>query len=326
MKNPIMGGQRMKKDAKIYLAGHTGLLGSAIARRLSRDGYTNVVLRTHAELDLTKQADVMSFFRAEKPEYVFLAAAKVGGIQANAKSPADFFFINSMIYENVIHSAYATGVKKLLFFGSSCIYPKECPQPIREESLLSGRLEPTNEGFAIAKIAGLKMCAYYKEQYGANFISCMFTNLYGPNDNFDLEGSHVLPALINKFHTAKEKGEKSVVLWGSGKPLREFLYVDDAADAGLFLMDNYSGLGHINVGTGEDISIHDLALMIKEKVGFEGELVFDASKPDGTFRKQLDVSKINGLGWKHSTSLDDGLTKTLEWYRDFRGQRDFARD
>lgn len=304
----------MNKDSKIYVAGHRGLVGSAIVRNLQSKGYTNIITRTHKELDLTNQEAVRRFFEEEKPEYVFLAAAKVGGIHANNTYPADFIYENLMIECNVIKAAHDYNVKKLLFLGSSCIYPKMAPQPIKEEYLLSGYLEPTNEAYAIAKIAGLKMCQYFKRQYGDNFISCMPTNLYGPNDNFDLQNSHVLPALIRKFHEAKIENKPYVEVWGTGTPRREFLFVDDMADACVFLMENYDGEETVNIGTGEDITIRELAEIIKEVVGYEGELKFDTSKPDGTPRKLLDVSKLNELGWKYKVELIDGIKKTYEWF------------
>jgi GDP-L-fucose synthase len=304
----------MKKDAKVYVAGHRGLVGSAIVRRLEREGFTNLLTRTHKDLDLTEQAQVREFFVAEKPEYVFLAAAKVGGIEANRKAPADFYYQNSMIEANIIHSAYENGVTKLLFLGSSCIYPRECPQPIKEEYLLSGYLEQTNEAYAIAKIAGLKMCEYYRKQYGADFISAMPCNLYGPGDNFDPVTSHVIPALIRKFAEAKEQGASYVTVWGSGTPLREFLYVDDLADASVFLMQNYSGEQHVNVGTGKEITIADLARLIGETAGYEGEIRFDASMPDGTPRKVLDVSHLTAMGWTAKTPLQGGLKAAVDWF------------
>lgn len=304
----------MEKKSKIFVAGHRGLVGSAIVRKLQQEGYNNLILRTREELDLTNFNAVSEFFKKEKSEYVFLAAAKVGGILANSIKKAEFIYENLQIQNNVIHNAYLNNVKKLLFLGSSCIYPKMCPQPIKEEYLLSGYLEPTNDAYAIAKIAGLIMCRSYNEQYGANFISAMPTNLYGYNDNFDLNSSHVLPALIRKFHEAKVENKKEVIVWGTGSPLREFLFVDDLADALLFLMNNYNENIHINVGTGEDISIKDLAFLIKEVVGFNGQITFDTSKPDGTPRKLLDVSRINKLGWKAKTSLKDGIKLTYEWY------------
>lgn len=304
----------MNKGDLIYVAGHKGLVGSSIVRELLFQGYDNLLLREHGELDLTNQVMVDEFFRMSKPKYVFLAAAKVGGIKANNDSPGDFYYINSMIQNNVIHSSYKYGVEKLLFLGSSCIYPKMCPQPIKEEYLLTGPLEETNEAYAIAKISGLKMCQYYRRQYGASFISAMPTNLYGPNDNFDLETSHVLPALIRKFHEAKASNNKEVEIWGTGTPRREFLYVDDLANALIFLMNNYNEESHINVGTGEDISISDLALLIKEIIGYKGTIVYDESKPDGTPRKLLDVSRINNLGWRHEWSMLNGIKETYEGY------------
>jgi GDP-L-fucose synthase len=297
----------MKNTSKIFLAGHRGMVGSALVRALEARGYTNLLLRTSKELDLRSQAEVNRFFREEKPEYVMLAAAKVGGIVANNTYRAEFIYDNLMMEANVIEASYRNGVRKLLFLGSSCIYPKMCPQPIKEEYLLTGFLEQTNEPYAIAKIAGLKMCESYRRQYGSNFISAMPTNLYGPNDNYDLNNSHVLPALIRKFYTAKTEGQEEVVIWGTGSPMREFLHVDDLADASLFLMENYSGEQHVNIGTGEDISIRDLALMVKEKVGFEGNLRFDTDRPDGTPRKLLDVSKLHNLGWKHRIGLSEGI-------------------
>ena len=296
------------------MAGHTGLVGSAIVRKLREEGYHHIITRTSQECDLTNQALTNRLFEQEKPEFVFLAAAKVGGIQANHTYPADFIYINLAIETNVIKAAHDHKVKKLLFLGSSCIFPKECPQPIKEEYLLTGPLEPTNEAYAIAKIAGLKMCQFFRKQYGNNFISAMPTNLYGPNDNYDLETSHVLPALIRKFHEAKISNAPHVELWGTGTPKREFLFVDDLADALIFLMKNYEDDEHINVGTGEDISILELAEMIKEIVGFRGEITFDRSKPDGTMRKLLDVSKISRLGWKKRITLKDGIN---ECYRNY---------
>lgn len=304
----------MHKDAKIYVAGHRGMVGSAIVRKLKEEGYQNLLLKTSKELDLRRQADVEDFFAKEKPEYVFLAAAKVGGILANDTYPADFLYDNLMIETNIIHSAYKNGVKKLLFLGSSCIYPKYAEQPITEEALLSGALEPTNEAYAIAKITGIELCKFYRRQYGCDFISAMPTNLYGIHDNFDLKTAHVLPALIRKFHEAKIEGKKDVVMWGSGTPKREFLYVDDLAEACLHLMHHYAGESHLNVGTGEDIAIKDLAQLIKGIVGFEGEIVHDLDKPDGTPRKWLDVSKIEATGWKHQTSLEEGIQKVYKWY------------
>jgi GDP-L-fucose synthase len=349
----------MRKTSRIYVAGHRGLVGSAILRRLESGGFTNLITRTSKEIDLTRQADVEAFFKKEKPEYVFLAAAKVGGIMANNTYPGDFIYRNLMIQSNVIHASYLNGVRKLLFLGSSCIYPKFASQPMKEEYLLTGELEPTNEPYAVAKIAGVKMCQAYNRQYGTNFISVMPTNLYGPRDNFDLETSHVLPALIRKFHEGKMKMEQakakkqvkaeaktkneanvkedlsplepevisqreprpqpepdsySVVLWGTGTPRREFLYVDDLADACVFLMESYDGSQIVNIGVGEDIPIADLAARVKQAVGYEGEIVYDRSKPDGTPRKLLDVSRLHALGWKAKTSLEEGIRKTYEWY------------
>ena len=304
----------MNKDSKIYVAGHRGLVGSAIVRNLETKGYTNIIYRTHEELDLTNQADVQAFFKEEQPEYVILAAAKVGGIHANNTYPADFIYDNLMIQNNVIKAAHDYKVKKLLFLGSTCIYPKMAPQPIREEYLLTGALEETNEAYAVAKIAGLEMCKFFKRQYGDNFISCMPTNLYGPNDNFDLKSSHVLPALIRKFHEAKVNGSDTVEVWGTGTPLREFIYVDDMADACVFLMENYDGEQHVNIGTGEEVSIRQLAEAIKEVVGFEGELVFNTDMPDGTPRKLTTVDKLHGLGWKHKVSLNEGIRLAYEWF------------
>ena len=297
----------MNLDAKIYVAGHRGLVGSAIVRNLEAKGYKNIIYRTHKELDLTNQEAVRRFFEEEKPEYVFLAAAKVGGIHANNTYPADFIYDNLMIQNNVIKAAHDFEVKKLLFLGSTCIYPKMAPQPIKEEYLLTGSLEETNEAYAVAKIAGLEMCKFFKRQYGDNFISCMPTNLYGPNDNFDLKNSHVLPALIRKFHEAKVNNSEAVEVWGTGTPLREFLYVDDMADACVFLMENYDGEQHVNIGTGEEVSIRELAETVKEVVGFDGELVFNTDMPDGTPRKLTTVDKLHGLGWKHKVSLDKGI-------------------
>ena len=304
----------MKTTSKIYIAGHRGLVGSAIARRLASNGFNNLVLKRSAELDLRNQAAVAAFFEKEQPEYVFLAAAKVGGILANNDYPADFIYDNLMIQSNIIHHSYRNGVKKLLFLGSSCIYPKFAPQPMKEEHLLDGKLEPTNEPYAIAKIAGIKTCQSYNRQFGTQFISVMPTNLYGPNDNFDLQSSHVLPALIRKFHEAKLAGKPAVEIWGTGSPKREFLHADDLADACVYLMQHYSDNEIVNIGVGEDIAIKDLALLIKDIVGFSGELTFDTSKPDGTPRKLLDVSKLNGLGWKAGISLRDGITQTYQWY------------
>jgi len=306
----------MEKNSKIYVAGHRGLVGSAIVQALQGRGFDNLVLKTHQELDLLDQSAVKKFFEQEKPEYVFLAAAKVGGIMANKTFPADFIYNNLSIGTNIIHNAYAHGVKKLLFLGSSCIYPKLCPQPIKEEYLLTSELEPTNKAYALAKIAGIVMCQSYNEQYGTNFISLMPTNLYGPNDNFDLENSHVMPAMIRKFHKAKVKNEPQVTMWGTGSAQREFLYVDDLAKASLFLMENYHDSAIINVGTGEDVTIKELAEKVRAVVGYEGEIVWDTTKPDGTPRKLLDVNKLHALGWKHSVSLDDGIASTYEWFKE----------
>lgn len=306
----------MELDAKIYVAGHRGMVGSAIVRELESQGYTRIIGRSSSELDLTDQSAVSEFFAEVQPDYVILAAAKVGGIHANQTYPADFIFQNLAIQNNVIHQSYLHQVKKLLFLGSSCIYPKMAPQPLREDSLLTGPLEPSNEAYALAKISGLRMCAFYRQQYGCDFISAMPTNLYGPNDNFDLKTSHVLPALIRKFHEAKSEGSQEVTLWGSGTPLREFLYVDDLARACVFLMKNYSQEEHVNIGTGIDLTIKDLALKIAQVVGFEGEIIHDLSKPDGTPRKLMDVSKLKGLGWQAETSLDEGIPMAYQWFLD----------
>jgi len=302
----------LKISDKIYIAGHRGMVGSAIVRKLQTEGYQNLLMRSSAELDLRNQAAVEDFFRFEKPDYVFLAAAKVGGIHANNTYRADFIHHNLAIQCHVIHAAHLFGVKKLLFLGSSCIYPKYAAQPIKEDYLLSGALEPSNEPYAIAKIAGLKMCEAYREQYGSNFISVMPTNLYGPNDNYDLLNSHVLPALLRKFHEAKTKGLSSVEVWGTGMPMREFLHVDDLADACHFLMMNYEGHSFLNVGAGKDISIKDLAYLIKEITNYSGEIIFNENKPDGTPRKLLDVSKIHSLGWQHQISLRKGIETVYE--------------
>jgi len=307
-------GNTMKPDSKIYVAGHTGLVGSAIVRKLEQKGHTNIVTKTMEELDLTNQRATEEFFETEKPEYVFLAAAKVGGIEANNTYPADFIYINLAIETNVIKAAHDHQVKKLLFLGSSCIYPKNCPQPIKEEYLLTGPLEPTNEAYAIAKIAGLKMCQFFKKQYGDNFISAMPTNLYGPNDNYDLKTSHVLPALIRKFYEAKVNNDPYVELWGTGTPRREFLYVDDLADAVVFLINRYEGLEHINIGTGEDITIRELAELVKSITNYSGNIKFDATKPDGTMRKLLDVSKLTQLGWKYGVNLGEGIKISYEHF------------
>jgi GDP-L-fucose synthase len=298
----------MNQTDKIYIAGHRGMVGSAIVRRLQKDGFTNIVTRTHKEMDLTSQQAVADFFASEKPDVVVLAAAKVGGIHANNVYRAQFLYENLMIQNNVIHSAYANGVKKLLFLGSSCIYPKLAPQPLKEESLLTGLLEQTNEPYAIAKIAGIKMAESYRRQYGVNYISAMPTNLYGPNDNYDLNNSHVLPALIRKFHTAKITNAPSVEVWGTGSPMREFLHVDDLADACFFLLQNYDEELFVNIGTGEDLTIKALAEMIKDIVGYTGELKWNTEKPDGTPRKLMDVGRLHKLGWKHRIGLRDGIT------------------
>lgn len=313
----------IEKNSKVYVAGHRGLVGSAIVRRLQSEGYTNLILKTHAELNLLDQQAVADFFATEKPEYVFLAAAKVGGILANNTYPAQFIYENLQIQNNIIHNSYLNGVKKLLFLGSSCIYPRECPQPMKEEYLLTGLLEPTNEPYALAKISGIKMCQSYNRQYGTNFIAIMPTNLYGPGDNFDLNSSHVMPALIRKFHDAKVKGEKQVVAWGTGSPRREFLYVDDMADGCVFLMDNFNptkeqnekGDIFTNLGTGVDVTIKELTELVKKVVGFDGEIVWDASKPDGTPKKLQDMSKMHSLGWKHKVELEEGVKMAYEWYK-----------
>lgn len=309
----------MDKDAKIYVAGHRGLAGSAIVRVLKAQGYHNLILKTSQELDLRRQSGVEAFFAETQPEYVFLAAAKVGGIQANNIYRGEFIYDNLILEANVIHSAYQAGVKKLLFLGSSCIYPKLCPQPMREEHLLSGYLEPTNEPYAIAKIAGLKLCENYCRQYGVQFISAMPTNLFGINDNFDLANSHVLPALMRKFHEAKLSDAPAVEIWGSGSALREFLYVDDLADALVFLMQRYDGIEFVNVGTGEEISIKELAMTIKAVVGYDGDLQFDLSKPDGTPRKLMDSSKLSAMGWQPQTSFKEGIEKTYQWFAENYG-------
>jgi GDP-L-fucose synthase len=301
-------------DAKIYVAGHEGLVGSALIRTLHTYGYHDLVTRTHQELDLRNQVAVNAFFAQERPEYVFLAAAKVGGIIANDTYPAEFIYDNLAISAHVIHASYTYGVKKLLFLGSSCIYPRLCPQPIKEEYLLSGLLESTNEAYAIAKIAGIKLCQSYNRQYGTHFIACMPTNLYGPHDNYNLQNAHVIPSMIAKMHQAKIRGDKQVTIWGSGIPYREFLYVDDLADACIFLMRHYDDAEIINVGTGRDVTITALAHLIKTTIGFEGELVFDTTKPDGTPRKLLDVSKLTRLGWQATTSLEEGLRQAYSWY------------
>ena len=304
----------MDKAAKIYVAGHRGMVGSAIARRLASGGYANVITRTHAELDLTRQESVAQFLAQERPDYIFVAAARVGGIHANNTCRAEFIYQNLMIEANIVHAAWQAGVQRLLFLGSSCIYPRDCPQPIKEEYLLTGPLEPTNEPYAIAKIAGVKLCENFNRQYGTRYVSAMPTNLYGPNDNYDLASSHVLPALIRKAHEAKLRGDGELVVWGSGKPMREFLYVDDMADACVFLMESGIKEGLFNVGTGEDVTIFDVAHTVMDVVGFRGEIVFDTSKPDGTPRKLLNVDRLRGLGWQAKTSLRDGIALS---YADF---------
>ena len=304
----------MNKNARVFVAGHRGLVGSAIVRHLEADGFEHLLLRTRAELDLCSQAAVDDFFRTERPEYVFLAAAKVGGIHANDTYPAEFIRDNLLIQTNIINAAYEHGVSKLLFLGSSCIYPKHAPQPMPEDCLLTGPLEPTNEWYAVAKIAGIKMCQAYRRQYGFNAISLMPTNLYGPGDNFDLANSHVLPALIRKFHEAKEAETPTVTVWGTGKPRREFLHVDDLADACVFLMDHYESEQIVNVGVGEDVSIAELASLVAKVVGYEGRIVYDTSKPDGTPRKLLDVSRLRDLGWRAHIGLADGIRSTYRWY------------
>ncbi len=301
-------------DSKIFVAGHTGLVGSAVLRRLEREGFTDVLTATREQLDLRDQAAVNYWFRANRPEYVFLVAGTVGGILANSTRPAEFIYDNMMIHATVVHAAHQFEVTKLLYLGSSCIYPRACPQPMREEHLLTSALEPTNESYAIAKIAGIKLCQSYRRQYGSNFISAMPTNLYGPHDNFDLESSHVLPALIRKFHDAKVAGRDEVVIWGSGSPRREFLHVDDLADACLFLMQNFDDESHINVGTGEDLAIRELADLVGSIVHPEARLVFDTTKPDGTPFKQLNVDWLHRLGWHHTIDLEDGIRSTYNWY------------
>lgn len=304
----------MHTSDKIYIAGHRGMVGSAILRRLEKAGYSNIITKTSSEVDLRNQQAVNNFFENEKPAYVFLAAAKVGGILANNTYKAEFIYDNLMIEANIIHAAFVNGVKKLLFLGSSCIYPKMAPQPLKEDYLLSGYLEPTNEPYAIAKIAGIKLCEYYNEQYGSNFISAMPTNLYGPNDNYDLKNSHVLPALIRKFHEAKISQAHSVSAWGTGSPRREFLHVDDLAEACLHLMINYNDTQFVNIGTGEDVTIKELTELVKSVVGFTGEIIWDSSKPDGTPRKLMNVSKIHETGWKHTIDLEDGIKMTYETF------------
>lgn len=306
----------MEKSDKIYVAGHRGLVGSAIVRNLKEKGYTNIVGRTHKELDLTDQAMVREFFETERPDVVVLAAAKVGGINANNTTPADFAYENLQIQCNVIECCHKYHVKKLLFLGSTCIYPRLAPQPIPEDALLTGPLEVTNEAYAIAKIAGLEMCKFYKRQYGDDFISCMPTNLYGPHDNYDLQGSHVMPAMIRKFHEAKVNHAPTVELWGTGTPLREFLYVDDMADACVFLLENYDGEQHVNIGTGKEVTIKELAETVKRVVGYEGEIVWNKDMPDGTPRKLTNVDKLHGLGWKHKVELEEGVQLAYQWFKD----------
>lgn len=306
----------MNKTDKIYVAGHRGLVGSAIVRNLKSKGYNNIVGRTHKELELTDQQAVRAFFEEERPDVVVLAAAKVGGINANNTTPAEFIYDNMQVQCNVIHCCHQYGVKKLLFLGSTCIYPKMAPQPIPEDALLTGPLETTNEAYAVAKIAGMEMCKFYKRQYGDDFISCMPTNLYGPHDNYDLNGSHVLPAMIRKFHEAKLNHAPSVELWGTGTPLREFLYVDDMADACVFLLENYDGEQHVNIGTGKEITIKELAEMVKKTVGFEGEIIWNDSMPDGTPRKLTDVTKLHSLGWRHKVELEEGIRMAYDWFKE----------
>lgn len=313
----------MDLSSKIYIAGHRGLVGSALVRRLKSDGYDNLILKTREELDLTNQQKVADFFAVEKPEYVFLAAAKVGGILANNTYPAQFIYENLQIQNNIIHQSYVNGVKKLLFLGSSCIYPKNCPQPIKEEYLLTGKLEETNEPYAIAKIAGIKMCQSYNRQYGTNFIAVMPTNLYGPGDNFDLKNSHVMPALVRKFYEAKRNELSEVVVWGTGDARREFMHVDDMADGCVFLMDNFNptkeqneaGDIFLNLGIGSDLSIRELVELIKDNVCFDGKIIWDKSKPDGMMRKLLDVTRVHDMGWRHKTSLEEGVRMMCEWYK-----------
>ncbi len=306
----------LSRDSRIYVAGHRGLVGSAITRRLRMEGFTNILTATREQLDLRDQAAVNYWFRSNRPEFVFLVAGTVGGILPNSTRPAEFIYDNMMIHATVVHAAHLHGVKRLLYLGRSCIYPRECEQPMKEEYLLGGALEPTNEAYAVAKIAGIKLCQAYRQQYGCDFISAMPTNLYGPHDNFDLEDAHVLPALLRKFHEAKMKGRKEVVVWGTGSPKREFLYVDDLADCCLFLMRNYDDDGHINVGTGEDLSIRELAETIREVVAPGVELTWDTSKPDGMPRKLLDVSRLHALGWRHQIELRQGIEQTYDWFRE----------
>jgi GDP-L-fucose synthase len=315
----------MNRDSRIYVAGHRGLVGAAIVRALQSSGYTNLLMRTHGELELTERAAVDEFFRSEKPEYVFMAAARVGGILANASYPADFLRDNLAIELNVIDASYRNGVKKLQFLGSSCIYPKLATQPMREDALLTGPLEPTNDAYAIAKIAGIKLCHAYRQQYGFSAISLMPTNLYGPGDNFNLANSHVLPALMQKVHNAELEGAPSVTVWGTGAPLREFLHADDLASAAVFLMQNYDEPEFINVGTGEEITIADLVRLVMRVVGYRGKITFDSSKPDGTPRKLLDVSRLNSLGWRHKIDLETGIRSTYEWFLSHQGEQSLVR-
>jgi GDP-L-fucose synthase len=304
----------MNRQSSLYVAGHRGLVGSALIRRLERGGYRHLLTATRDQLDLRDQAAVNYWFRANRPEYVFLVAGTVGGIMANATRPAEFIYDNMLIHATVVHAAHLFGVKKLLYLGSSCIYPRLAPQPMTEDALLTGALEPTNESYAIAKIAGIKLCQAYRKQYGSDFISAMPTNLYGPNDNFGLASSHVLPAMIRKFHDAKLAGAREVTIWGTGSPRREFLHVDDLADACVFLMDRYEGADHVNIGTGEDVTIADLAALVRDVVYPDAKVVYDSSKPDGTPRKLLDVSKLHALGWRHQTALADGIASTYQWF------------
>lgn len=306
----------MNQSDRIYVAGHRGLVGSAIVRSLRAKGYQNLIGRTHSELDLTSQSDVRRFFEQEKPDVVVLAAAKVGGIQANNTTPAEFIYENLQIQCNVIKASHDYHVKKLLFLGSTCIYPKMAPQPIPEDALLTGSLEPTNEAYAVAKIAGLEMCRFFKRQYGDDFISCMPTNLYGPHDNYDLNGSHVMPAMIRKFHEAKQNGAPAVELWGTGTPLREFLYVDDMADACVFLLEHYSGEQHVNIGTGKEVTIRQLAEVVRDAVGYQGTIIWNSAMPDGTPRKLTDVTKLHELGWHHKVELEEGVKLAYQWFRE----------
>ena len=308
-------------NARVFISGHTGLVGSAVVRRLEAEGFTNILTATRSQLDLRDQAAVNYWFQANRPEYVFLVAGTVGGILANSTRPAEFIYDNMMIHATVVHAAHLFGVKKLLYLGSSCIYPRECPQPMKEEYLLSGPLEPTNESYAVAKIGGIKLCQAYRRQYGADFISAMPTNLYGPHDNFDLESSHVLPALIRKFHDAREAGREEVTIWGTGSPRREFLHVDDLADACLFIMKNYDEDEHINVGTGEDLEIRELAELVGSIIHPQARLVFDPTKPDGNPRKLLDVTRLHDLGWRHTINLEQGIRTSYEWYLENEEQR-----